>query len=578
MSDEGLIVGIDLGTTYSLVSIMQGGKPIVLRNANGRRMTPSAVGVDAEGKVLVGELARARAATHPEQTALAFKRDMGVETEIQLGDRKFTPQMLSALVLRHLKEDAEHTLGQPVTEAVITVPAYFGERQRQATRDAAAIAGLKAERIINEPTAAAMAYGLHDMQRECTAVVLDLGGGTFDVTVLELIEGIIEVRATSGDARLGGEDFTDALAAQVERVALQDRAPEGRTLLDAVQRARLREACELAKKRLTGQSEVKVVVPGLLLADGDSVDLEHAVDRSWAEGIWQALIDRVRAPIMRALKDAELQPRDIDEVLLVGGSSRMPVVVQLAARLFGRMPSRGLPPDEAIAMGAAIQAALKRDDEAVSDLVVTDVAPFTLGIASTSEFMGQRVHDVFAPIIDRGTTVPCSREERFTTLERNQREIVIVVYQGEHTQCSRNTKLGEYGIKKLPNGAAGEVAIDVRFTYDLNGLLEVELSVVGTERKECLVIENRPGTMSPHQIEAARAAMKALKFHPRDSLPNKTIMARAEALFAELRGPERAQLGQMVHGFRAVLDSQDAAEITAFRADLNREIDRFQSW
>ncbi len=573
MSDEGLIVGIDLGTTYSLVSILQGGKPIILRNANGRRMTPSAVGIDAEGNVLVGELARARAATHPDMTALAFKRDMGVDTEVKLGDRTFTPQMLSALMLQHLKADAEHTLGQPVTEAVITVPAYFGDRQRQATRDAAAIAGLNAERIINEPTAAAMAYGLHDMNRECTAVVLDLGGGTFDVTVLELIEGLIEVRSTSGDARLGGEDFTDVVAAAVEK-----RVLKGRVLADSTQQARLREACELAKKRLTSQATVNVVVPGLGLEGGVEIDLEHAIDREWADTVWRGLLERVRAPIMRALHDAEVKPRDIDEVLLVGGASRMPTVIQLAAKLFGRMPSRTLPPDEAVAMGAAIQAALKRDDEAVSDLVVTDVSPFTLGISSSSEFMGHRANDVFAPIIDRGTTIPCSREERFSTVERNQRKIVIQVYQGEHPQCSRNTKLGEYTIKDLPKGAGGEVGIDVRFTYDLNGLLEVEVAVVGTDRKECLLIEQRPGKLNPSQVKTAQAAMRALKFHPRDSLPNKTALARADALFAELRGTERANFGQMIHAFRAVLDGQDAAAIEGFRGDLNRAIDRYQSW
>ncbi|MEZ4468134.1 MAG: Hsp70 family protein [bacterium] len=363
--EEGAIIGIDLGTTYSLVAVLEGGQPIIIANALGEQLTPSAVSVDEAGMVLVGAPAAARAKTHPERTATQFKRDMGTDRVFTLGPRKLGPQQLSALVLAELKRDAEAWLGRPVTEAVITVPAYFGDPQRQATRDAGELAGLKVERIINEPTAAAMAYGLHNRHRELKAVVLDLGGGTFDVTVLEIIEGVIEVQASAGDARLGGEDFTDALMVLVE----QQLARQGEDVSEVpLARARIRDACELAKRRLSTEEVAEIALPGLPLAGGRRADVAMNLSRADAQEVWAPLLDRIRIPVMRALRDARIKTTEIDEVLLVGGSTRLPCVVELSARLFGRMPLRKLPPDEAVVMGAAVQAALKRDDEAVDDM------------------------------------------------------------------------------------------------------------------------------------------------------------------------------------------------------------------
>jgi molecular chaperone HscC len=563
---KSAIVGIDLGTTFSLVATLRDGVPIVLPNALGELLTPSAVSLADDGTVLVGAPARARVTTHPARTATSFKRDMGTDKIIDLGLRKLTPPELSALVLKALKRDAEAALGCEVTEAVITVPAYFGDLQRQATRDAGAIAGLTVERIINEPTAAALSYGLHERHREMRAVVLDLGGGTFDVTVLEIIEGVIEIQASSGDSRLGGDDFDEALALRFADRAMRDKGFDLRH--DRRAWARLLEASEGAKRRLTEGATAGIALVDLPLGGDRLGQLELSLSRDEAEELWAPLLDRIRAPIARALRDASLSADKIDEVLLVGGSTRMPCVARLAAQVFGRLPLRKLPPDEAVAMGAAVQAALKQGDAAVSDLVVTDVAPFSLGIATSTHLGRQQVAGLFTPILERGTVIPASRVQRFYTMSEMQREIRVEVFQGEHSLCRDNTLLGELAVNDLPASKLGEQAVDVRFTYDLNGILEVEATIVSTGKSESLVIEETPGRMTAAQVKAARAAMERFKFHPRDALPNATALARADALYVELSGPPREQLGHALAQLRVALESLDEGEITARRERL----------
>jgi molecular chaperone HscC len=563
---KSAIVGIDLGTTFSLVATLRDGVPIVLPNALGELLTPSAVSLADDGTVLVGAPARARVTTHPARTATSFKRDMGTDKIIDLGLRKLTPPELSALVLKALKRDAEAALGCEVTEAVITVPAYFGDLQRQATRDAGAIAGLTVERIINEPTAAALSYGLHERHREMRAVVLDLGGGTFDVTVLEIIEGVIEIQSSSGDSRLGGDDFDEALALRFADRAMRDKGFDLRH--DRRAWARLLEASEGAKRRLTEGATAGIALVDLPLGGDRLGQLELSLSRDEAEELWAPLLDRIRAPIARALRDASLSADKIDEVLLVGGSTRMPCVARLAAQVFGRLPLRKLPPDEAVAMGAAVQAALKQGDAAVSDLVVTDVAPFSLGIATSTHLGRQQVAGLFTPILERGTVIPASRVQRFYTMSEMQREIRVEVFQGEHSLCRDNTLLGELAVNDLPASKLGEQAVDVRFTYDLNGILEVEATIVSTGKSESLVIEETPGRMTAAQVKAARAAMERFKFHPRDALPNATALARADALYVELSGPPREQLGHALAQLRVALESLDEDEITARRERL----------
>ncbi|NBD08167.1 Hsp70 family protein [Corallococcus silvisoli] len=568
------ILGIDLGTTYSLVAVLRDGRPTVLPNALGEVLTPSAVSFTGAGEVLVGAAAKAQAVLDPTSGAVAFKRDMGTDRQRILSGRGFTPQELSALVLGSLKRDAEAALGMPIEEAVVTVPAYFGDLQRQATRDAGAIAGLKVERIINEPTAAALAYGLHERGRELRVAVLDLGGGTFDVTVLEIIEGVIEIQSSAGDARLGGEDFDTALARHVARAF---REKQGVNLEEhAAAWSRLREACEGVKRRLSASERTRLVLPELPLETGRRLTLDLELSRDEAEQAWSSVLERVRGPIRQALKDASLQSKDIDEVLLVGGSTRMPCVAAMSAELFGRLPLRKLPPDEAVALGAAVQGAMKGGDRAVEDLIVTDVAPFTLGVATMAQAGRQHVTGVFSPILERGTVIPTSRVERYATSSDFQREIRLEVYQGEHARCEDNVKLGEYRFQGLPPAPASEQAVDVRFTYDLNGILEVEVTVVATGRKEAFVIEQRPGRLTPAQIEDARQRMAALKLHPRDALPNTTALARADALFVELTGAPREELAAAIAGLRLALEAQEPGRIAEVRERLNALVRAFR--
>ena len=568
------VIGIDLGTTYSLASVLRDGKPVILPNAIGEALTPSAVSITDDGTVLVGAAARARATTHPTRTALAFKRDMGTDRKIALGDRAFTPQELSALVLGSLKRDAEAALGAAVDEAVVTVPAYFGDAQRQATRDAATIAGLTAERIINEPTAAALAYGLHERHRELRAIVLDLGGGTFDVTVLELLEGVIEIQASAGDTQLGGDDFDRALGDLV----IASLPAEHR---DGVQRqplaqARIKDACELAKKRLSDAASTRVALFELPVGGGRAIQVEHELARERAEHAWAPLLARMAAPIRRALRDAKLRPEQIDEVLLVGGSTRMPCVARLATELFGRLPLRVLPPDEAVALGAAVQAGLKADDAALGDMVVTDIAPFSLGIDTAERVANETVSGLFTPIIERGTVIPVSRERTFHTMSDDQKAIEINVYQGEHSLTRDNTKLGSYTVRGLKPKPAGEQSVRVRFTYDLNGILEVDMTVESTGKTETLVIESGANRLSKQQLEEARKAMARLKFHPRDALPNATLLARADALHVELTGLPRARLAEAIAHFRLALEHQDSALSAKVREQLAAVVDELR--
>ncbi|MCX4244118.1 Hsp70 family protein [Paraliomyxa miuraensis] len=571
-------IGIDLGTTYSLVGVMRDGRAEIVPNALGERQTPSAVSIDDDGTILVGAAARARALTHPERTFRNFKRDMGTDREVGHGGHRFRPEELSALVLRQLVRDAEAALGRPIDEAVVTVPAYFGELQRRATRDACEIAGLHVERLINEPTAAALAYGLHQRDhhpgRESRIAVLDLGGGTFDVSVLEIIEGVIEIQASAGDASLGGEDFVALMVDALSERAKAQWGFDPRSMIHA--RARLWEACERAKCRLSSDERVEVEVPrpGPRLEGGEPLLL--SLSRPEAQALWEPILQRMHPPIRRALRDAGVSPDDVDEVVLVGGATRMPAVADLAQALFGRPALRTISPDEAVAQGAAVQVALKAGDEQLDDVVATDVAPFSLGVSTVESHGRRRLDDVFSPILERGTVLPASRVERFVTAADGQTKIRVEVFQGEHSLCRDNIKLGEYTLQGIPSGTSGEEAIDVRFTYDLNGILEVDMTIVSTGETSTLVIERAPGRMSADQVEQARQVLRTLKFHPREALPNTTALARAESLYTELRGPARELLGTAMRAFRLALEEQEPEVIERCRGELLALVERFK--
>jgi molecular chaperone HscC len=554
-----MIVGIDLGTTNSLVAAWIDGAPRLIPNALGTMLTPSCVGIDQDGSILVGEVARERLQTHPGQTASLFKRYMGSARTVRLGDRDYRAEELSALVLRSLKADAEAALGMPITEAVITVPAYFSDAQRKATRIAGELAGLRVERLLNEPTAAALAYGLHDAQGETQFLVFDLGGGTFDVSILEMFDGVMEVRASAGDNMLGGEDFVTLIAS----LAFTNGIPEA-ARMDAVFMQRLIARAETAKRQLGTQASIAF----------DVAWREHQarieLDADAFEKLSQPLLTRLWRPIERALRDARIRAADLDNVVLAGGATRMPMIRALATRMFGRFPAMGHNPDEVVALGAAVQAGLKMKDKALDEMVMTDVCPYTLGTAISRRMEGgARADGLYSPIIQRNTVVPVSRVQRYVPIDPNQASIRIDVYQGESRMVRDNILLGDITLPLTP-GPGHADGVDVRFTYDVNGLLEVEVTVVSTSETRRLVIEGNAGSLGADDIAKRLEALAALKVHPRDTLENRTLLARAERLYEQLLGESREHLGQMILLFEQVLATQDA-RLVARDAALFRE-------
>ncbi|HET7844262.1 MAG TPA: Hsp70 family protein [Xanthomonadales bacterium] len=562
-----MIVGIDLGTTHSLIGYWRDGQPVLVPNALGSLLTPSVVGADEEGHVLVGASAREQLLTAPERTVAAFKRLMGSGRETSIGHargRGLRPEELSALVLRSLIGDAR-AQGLEPTQAVISVPAYFSDAQRKATRAAAQLAGLEVLRLINEPTAAAVAYGLHRAEDERRFLVLDLGGGTFDVSLLETFDGVIEVHASAGDAFLGGEDFTDALFA----LCLSDLGykPDA---LSPVSRAKLRQSVETIKRRLATEDKVEAT----LAVD----DASHAwtVTQAAFERACDPLVARLRAPIERAVRDAGVQPASLDEIVLVGGASRMPMLARLVARMFGRLPLRHLQPDEVIALGAVTVAGMVGDAKEFKEVVLTDVCPYTMGVAvSRREADGSVIEGFFSPIIERNTVVPASRVERYSPMNDGQAQLRLDVYQGESPRVSGNVKLGEL-VLELPRRKASETAVDVRFSYDTSGLLEVEAMLWPEEKLHRIVIQRNAGVLAPEEVARRLEALAALKVHPREDQANRAVIARAERLYAELLGQARDEIVAALGQFEAELGSQDPQRIQRARTRFASWLDRFE--
>lgn len=562
-----MILGIDLGTTHSAAAIFRDGAPVLIPNAHGDFLTPSAVSLDEQGHTLVGLAARERAGLHAQSTALAFKRWMGSDKRITLRtgrhEKSLRAEELSALVLQSLKADAEAFLGEPVTEAVITVPAYFNEAQRRATRTAGEIAGLKVERLLNEPTAAGLAYGLQERPEHSSFLIFDLGGGTFDVSVLEYFEGVVEVRASAGDTRLGGEDFSRVIAQLFARHCAALSTEERQAWFESETWWRL---AEQAKRDLGERDSAEVSTVWR------ERPLSATLSRTDFEAASQDLLQRLRRPIERALADAQLDPGGLAEVILVGGAARMPMVRQLVARLFQRLPLRNLDPDLAIAMGAGVQAGLKARDAALDDIVLTDVMPYSLGIIAATAIGGRMVNDRFSPIIERNTPVPVSRVEQYRTLADQQQVILVDVRQGESPVGSENLSLGklEIPIAPAPAGAGG---VDVRFTYDANGLLEVEAHDFPGGKRHELVIESQGARLSPAEIATTRERLQALKRHPRDEQDNRYQIERAKRLFEDRLGNDRVMLQDWLAQFELVLQTQDQRAIRAARQQFKEALD-----
>ncbi|MES2339137.1 MAG: Hsp70 family protein [Pseudomonadota bacterium] len=559
-----MIVGIDLGTTNSAIAIWRDGAAQLVPNALGDVLTPSAVSIDAGGTLLVGLPARDRQASHPRETATAFKRLMGTQQKTRLGKADFLPEDLSALVLRSLKADAEALLGETVTEAVITVPAYFNDRQRKATRRAGELAGLTVRRLLNEPTAAALAYGLQDRAEHELFLVFDLGGGTFDVSIVEMFDGIIEVRASAGDNRLGGEDFNDCL---IDLVRPRLGLPENPRAIDAiVLRESLRAAAERTRRALsTGEAARFEMVIG---------DATFGADVTVAEFEAHAagLLARLREPVLRSLRDSNIRVDGLSEIVPVGGATRMPIVRKALTRMFGRFPNATIDPDQAIALGAGVQAGLIARDAALEEIRLTDVCPFTLGVDhSQRDARGGLHHGLFSPIIERNTPIPASRVSYYETIQDNQREVQFGVYQGEAREVANNVKLGDIRVP-VPARPAGGVHVECRFSYDTSGLLEVDVSVPETGQTRNLVLMDDEA-ISPRELDSRRAALAALKLHPREDSTNAALIARATRCYESFIGDRRDAVGQWLLSFEAAIATQDPRTIREAQAALTANLD-----
>jgi len=561
------IIGIDLGTTNSVVSIMEGSEPKVIANAEGNRLTPSVVAFNDKGETLVGEPAKRQAVTNPTRTVYSIKRFMGrrhaeVETEekmvpykvtggpqdyvkVKIGDKEHTPQEISAKVLRKLKEAAESYLGHKVNKAVITVPAYFNDAQRQATKDAGQIAGLEVARIINEPTAAALAYGL-DKKKEEKIVVFDLGGGTFDVSVLQVAGGggeetkVFEVISTNGDTHLGGDDFDEELIKYVSGEFKKENGIDLRK--DPMALQRLQEACEKAKKELSSLPQTDINLPFITMVDGVPKHLTMTISRSKFEELVDPLIERCRKPVVQALQDAKLQPGQIDEVVLVGGSTRVPKVQALVKGIFQKEPHKGVNPDEVVAVGAAIQGSVLAGER--KDVLLLDVTPLTLGIETEG--------GVMTPLVEKNTTVPTEKKQVFSTAADNQTGVTVRVFQGERKMATDNRLLGEFDLSGIPPAPRGVPKIEVKFDIDANGILNVSAKDLGTGKEANVKIQQSSG-LSKDEIEKMRRDAESHAQEDKERFELATLRNQAENMCYQLEKMMKEHADKLTEADRAPL-------------------------
>ncbi|MBC6309790.1 molecular chaperone HscC [Listeria sp. FSL L7-1582] len=537
-------VGIDLGTSNSLVSYWNDGKTEIIPNVFGNNLTPSVVGIDDDGDILIGEVAKERLITHSGLTAASFKRFMGTEKKYQMGKHILTPTDLSAFILKNLRADAENFLGESCTQAVISVPAYFNDIQRQATMDAARLAGLEVTCLISEPTAAAIAYGLHQTEDDITFLVIDLGGGTFDVSLLEMFDGVMQVRAIAGDNFLGGEDFTQAIVSDcLESNGLRE------TLLSSAEYAMLKYRAEKAKQEVTTQHEIFIVF------EVGTKQYEYELTEAKLQACCEMLLLKMRAPIMRVLRDSDIGMQELEQIILIGGATKMPLIRTYLSKLLGQFPYTLINPDEAVGLGTAIQSALKEKSEGLDEIILTDVCAFSLGTEVVNEVNGELRDGFFAPVIERNTTIPVSKEMDFYTANDNQASIKFTIYQGENRLVVENLKLGELEIK-VPKAPKHQL-VKARFTYDTNGILEVIVTIPKTGETKRLVVQNNTKKLTDVEMETRIGALADLKIHPRERDENRLLLARAERLFAETLGERRKYIEQLILQFEGKLAVQE---------------------
>ncbi len=551
-----MIIGIDLGTTNSLAAYYDGKTVKIIPNRLGEHLTPSVVSIDDDGTVLVGKTALARSLRRPLSSASVFKRSMGTDREYTLGDKKFRAEELSSFVLRSLKEDAEVFLGQKVDEAVISVPAYFNDMQRKATKRAGELAGLKVDRIVSEPTSAAVAYGLMDSRERAKYLVFDLGGGTFDVSILIRSGKIIEVRSIAGDNFLGGEDFTDVI-----QQMFCDKCGVNILSLTYEERAQIREQTEKCKCALSNAPAafMECTIGG--------VKKSFAIKAEEYEEACEPLFERLRKPVERSLKDAGIRAADIDEVVLVGGATKSAVVKKLAARMFGRIPRGSVNPDEVVAVGAALQGAMKQRAAAIKEVILTDVCPFTLGtdVVHDNGMFEESGH--YLPIIERNTVIPVSRTQTVYTASDYQTVVRVKILQGESRMTRNNLLIGELTVP-VPPKPKGEEAIDITYTYDVNSLLEVKVRVHSTNLVKTMIIKGKNNKMSDEEAQKRMEELSYLKISPRELEENKLALYLADKAYEEATGDRRLVLDRYISAFEGAMRKGDAVEIDRTRKAL----------